>query len=96
MPRHSNPLRHELQAAIHNMDRMLKNGWSQRKDAQAVRNAMGSAQAWLDRNPAAKDERVVEWCNAHSRELGMFIPQAHYRRLQRLITEGLKDREKAA
>ena len=84
------PLRHDLQAAIHNMDRMLKNGWSGRKDAIAVRNSMGVAQTFLNNNPAASDQRVREWCQAHHTDLGRFIPQAHYRRLERLLMDELK------
>ena len=90
------PLRHELQAAIHNMDRMLRNGWSQRMDAIAVRNSMGTAQTFLNNNPAASDEHVREWCLAHATDLGRFIPQAHYRRLARLLSDALGVNTQAA
>ena len=78
------------------MDRMLSNGWSQRKDAIAVRNSMGIAQCFLDRNPSASDQTVRDWCKAHHTDLGRFVPQAHYRRLARLIMETLSPKEQAA
>lgn len=92
MKRHSSPLRHELQAAIHSMRRALKHGWTQRKDAQAVHNSLDKAQAFLNSYPYATDERVEQWCFDNHKALGDIIPVAHHRRLARLLNSELAAR----
>lgn len=70
----------------------MRNGRSHRKDHDAIRAAIGRAEAFLRSYPMASDERVRDYCRAHTGDITMIVPGNQPRVLARLIMDELAKR----
>lgn len=94
-PRSERPLRSVLLQATEDRDRMVRNGWSRRKDIDRLRAAIGRATVFLNAYPYADDERVRHWCLAHHEDVAMIVPGNNPRALARLVMRSLKPKHEA-
>lgn len=83
------PLRETLRAAISQRQAALRNGRSKRKDLDALRAAMGRAEAFLSSYPFANDVRVRDWCMKNHRDVAMIVPGNSPTALARLVMASL-------
>lgn len=86
------PLRHDLQAAIHQREASLRNGRCQRKDHDQIRVSIGRAQVFLNGYPFATDQQVRDWCKGHVEDLTRIVPGNSPKLLARLLMDELRDR----
>jgi len=78
-------LRTELQQAVTQRDRAVRNGYSQRQDHSRLRVALIRAQKFLNSYPVAKDERVAAWCKQHEDDVRIIVMGNHNERLKKLL-----------
>ena len=85
------PLRHDLQAAIHQREASLRNGRCQRKDHDQIRVSIGRAEQFLREWPFADDQRVRDWCKSHVEDLTRIVPGNAPRTLAKLLMDELRE-----
>lgn len=85
------PLRHDLQAAIHQREASLRNGRCQRKDYDQIRVSIGRAETFLRGYPVATDQQVRDWCKGHVEDLTRIVPGNSPKLLARLLMDELRD-----
>lgn len=89
-------LREQLRVAVEQRERMIRMGWSRRKDHDRMRLALNRAHTFLNSYPQANDLRVRGWCLDHHDDVAIIVPGNTPTALARLIMHALKPQEKAA
>jgi hypothetical protein len=78
-------LRKQLNDAVQQRLRAIKNGYSKRQDTSRLNVALIRAQQFLNSYPVAKDERVKQWCKEHADDVTLIVMGAHTERLKKLL-----------
>lgn len=85
------PLRVTLRAALISRERMIRNGWSRRKDHDRMNAAISRCWTFLNSYPVADDARVKQWCLDHHSDVAIIVPGNTPTALARLVMDGLKE-----
>ena len=82
-------LREQLRVAVEQRERMIRRGWSRRKDHDRVNDALRKAHNFLSSYPHANDLRVRGWCMENHAAVAILVPGNTPTALARLVMHAL-------
>lgn len=82
-------LREQLRVAVEQRERMIRMGWSRRKDHDRVNDALRKAHNFLNSYPHANDLRVRGWCMENHAAVAILVPGNTPTALARLVMHAL-------